>query len=224
MPFGGSLKPRRRDRTKLAASIRLKEELSESVRAKLARFTKPKINYLLLLAAFLLIQTQVALHFASALQQEGAASATQNLPDLTSGTSDEPIVAVVGQDAFISCIAKRLQNYTIIWRFTNDANAPAISSLENANESNKPSDQLGAILTAGKQRVINDDRISVIQSDHETWLLKISNLRLTDTGTYIWHTNSEPKVRVLRVLSVIRPSANNVGPLRAGQETDAEGK
>lgn len=137
---------------------------------------------------------------------------TNRLPDLTSSTSAEPIVAIVGQDAFISCVAKNLQNYTIIWRYTNEANAPGQDSvtsppiwLDPSGSSSKQPEEAGVILTAGRQRVVADERFSVIQS-HDTWLLKVKNVRLADTGTYICHTNSEPRVRALRILSVVKPS------------------
>lgn len=132
-------------------------------------------------------------------QSSGRLASIKLLPDLTSSTSDEPVVAVVGQDAFLSCVAKNLQNYTIIWRYTNEANAPAGTT----GSSGGSQPETGIILTAGKQRVISDERYSVIQS-HDTWLLKVSNVRLADTGTYICHTNSEPRVRALRILSVIK--------------------
>lgn len=156
---------------------------------------------------------------------------SNRLPDLVSSTSDEPIVAIIGQDAFVSCVAKNLQNYTIIWRFTNDANAPGADNVKaqqtttgnNKQESNqeqssssRQAEELGVILSAGRQRVVSDDRFSVIQS-HDTWLLKISNVRLSDTGTYICHTNSEPRVRVLRILSVIKPNGSS------RQDVDAAG-
>jgi len=145
------------------------------------------------------------------------------LPDLVSSTSEEPIVAVVGQDAFISCVAKNLQNYTIIWRYTNDANGPAggtplddqqggsADSAQSEPSEGPRSAPAGVILTAGLQRVSSDSRLSVIQS-HDTWLLKISNVRPSDTGTYICHTNSEPRVRALRILSVVKPSAGQTDP------------
>lgn len=153
-----------------------------------------------------LANAQVAPTQPSGNEQQRALS----LPDLTSLTSNEPIVAVIGQDAFISCVAKNLQNYTIIWRFSNEANAAGGDKLDDSTEATQNSaqsrdDPAGAILTAGRQRVTSDDRISVIQS-HETWLLKINNVRPSDTGTYICHTNSEPRVRVPRILSVIKPS------------------
>lgn len=172
-----------------------------------------------------------SLTFAAVAAASSSSSAqspqSSKLPDLTSATSDEPVVAIVGQDAFVSCVAKNLQNYTIIWRFANEANAaagdtgpvqPASSSAAASAQpsfvgaSSSPSppsnDELGVILTAGRQRVISDDRFTVIQS-HDTWLLKISNVRLADTGTYVCHTNSEPRVRALRVLSVVRPAGPN---------------
>lgn len=208
--------------------------------------TSITFNYLLLAVLLLILHNLPTLAQQAQQPQQPltAASALKRLPDLTSATSDEPIVAIVGQDAFISCVAKNLQNYTIIWRYTNEASAPgvisngaaavsdnkqALSSSSSASDSAQPtsagleSGELGTILTAGRQRVIADDRFSVIQS-HDTWLLKVSNVRLSDTGTYICHTNSEPKVRVLRILSVIRP-ANVAGSTRvAGQEVDAIGK
>lgn len=166
---------------------------------------------------YLLFLTISSLQFALiASSLIGAAHGQQSvgrLPDLVSSTSDEPIVAVIGQDAFISCVAKNLQNYTIIWRYTNEANAPGgdnggdLQAKQSAalSPAARQSDELGVILTAGRQRVTSDNRISVIQS-HDTWLLKISNVRLSDTGTYICQTNSEPRVRALRILSVVKPS------------------
>lgn len=162
-------------------------------------------------------------------QEQQQQVVSKNLPDLTSGTSDEPIVAIVGQDAFISCVAKNLQNYTIIWRYTNDANAPGATSIDQSDNSTTTATTSGEkstgaelelasqILTAGRQRVVEDDRFSVIQS-HDTWLLKISNVRQADTGTYICHTNSSPRVRVLRILSVLRPAA------RGGSDSSVAGK
>lgn len=176
------------------------------------------------------------------------------LPDLTSATSDEPIVAIVGQDAFVSCVAKNLQNYTIIWKFSSDANAAIGAELrdlpsppsaniqtnptngastiassnsrdQSTNSSNssketteiidnnsnnsdefesvQPSGEFASvILTAGRQRVTSDERFSVIRS-HDTWLLKIKDAQLADTGSYICETNSAPPVRAIRVLSVV---------------------
>lgn len=143
------------------------------------------------------------------LTVNNAQEISSKLPDLISATSDEPIVTVVGQDAFISCVAKNLQNYTIIWRYTSDTNAPA--STDNSgdqSDSLEADSKLGTIISAGRQRVVADDRFSVIQS-HDTWLLKISQTKLSDTGTYICQANSRPKVRVLRILSVIKASSNS---------------
>lgn len=182
-----------------------------------------------LIGAQYLLQLSVALLVAMccapptrAQQQQPLRPVTQattsKLPDLVSSTSDEPISAVVGQDAFLSCVAKNLQNYTIIWRFTNNAAAAATSTnqADDQTSSNRPdgaapksnsfADDLGQILTAGRQRVTSDERVSVINS-HDTWLLKISNVKPSDTGTYICYTNSEPQVRVARILSVIKPSS-----------------
>ena len=141
-----------------------------------------------------------------------ASAQQQQLPDLSSSTSDEPIVALVGQDAFLSCVAKNLQNYTIIWRFTNEANGPSSATGGESGSADKQAagQEAGVILAAGRQRVTSDDRFSVIQS-HDTWLLKISNLRMGDTGTYICHTNSEPRVRSLRILSVTKPATGGQG-------------
>lgn len=176
---------------------------------------------LYLMSVYLLLATFS--HFQPIKAQQKAQS--NKLPDLVSATSDEPIVAIVGQDAFISCVAKNLQNYTIIWRFTNEANAPALdaaSGTTTTTPSPSPSgspinSELGAILTAGRQRVTSDNRFSVIQS-HDTWLLKITNVALSDTGTYICSANSEPRVRALRVLSVIKPSGSS------RQDIDATGE
>lgn len=218
---------RRRDRRKESPSllrIRLKKQ-------QLGRINKCR-SFVVILPVYLLLTSASIFQLIDCQQQQQQQAAirgsTSNnkLPDLVSSTSDEPIVAVIGQDAFISCVAKNLQNYTIIWRYTNDANAPGFLDTTTSNSQqqqqqqagNKPqqevtsdtkqAEELGVILTAGRQRVISDDRFSVIQS-HDTWLLKISNVRLSDTGTYICHTNSEPRVRVLRILSVIKPNGSS---------------
>lgn len=175
----------------------------------MSRAEEASARYLLLRASLL------ALALSSAYQQS-AASSPESLPDLSSGTSDEPITALLGQDAFVSCVAKKLQNYTVIWRFSNDAHAPGL-----ANDTSGGPDELGSILTAGRQRVVADERFSVIQS-HDTWLLKITNVKLQDTGTYVCQTNSAPPVRALRILSVVRPSGQP-GQL-AKQETEVERK
>lgn len=175
--------------------------------------TQARGTYLLLLSLAAALAASVQAQQATSASSSGSAVERKSLPDLTSATSEEPLAAVIGQDAFISCVAKNLQNYTIIWRFTNDANAPAeFESADASRQQQQPSSslkpsetELGTILTAGRQRVTPDERISVIQS-HDTWLLKISNVRPSDTGTYICHTNSEPRVRVARILSVIKPS------------------
>lgn len=186
-----------------------------------------KTRYLFLpqlLVSVLILSSSLAVLRASGQQQR----TSNTLPDLVSATSDEPIVAVIGQDAFVSCVAKNLQNYTIIWRYTNDASAPGddprqqqapaaatTTSTSSSSPTSKLPEDMSVILTAGRQRVTSDDRISVIQS-HDTWLLKVSNVRPSDTGTYICQTNSEPKVRVPRILSVIKPAP--------GVQTDAPGE
>lgn len=192
-----------------------------------------KNHYLLgswiLLSGIVLLSSALSFSVALAPGEASAPSptaklATSSLPDLVSGTNDEPIVAVVGQDAYISCVANNLKNYTIIWRFSNDAHAPGLaatgssSNLEPADSTNSKSDSSNSkledadasatILTAGRQRVTSDERFSVIRS-HNTWLLKISGVRLTDTGTYICQTNSEPRVRALRILSVLKSTKSN---------------
>lgn len=139
------------------------------------------------------------------------AQSNASLPDL-SMTSDEPIVTQVGHDAYIMCKAKNLQNYTLMWRFTNDAKAPGLTAAAAAagDDAAAATPQLDSdvLLTAGRQRVSADERFTVIQS-HDSWLLKISQTRLSDTGTYMCQTNSEPKVRALRVLSVVRPETTD---------------
>lgn len=158
----------------------------------------------------------------SSMKQQQKQKSRLDLPDLVSATNDEPIVAVAGQDAYISCVANNLQNYSIIWRFTNEAHAPGLlapdspASLEASNNNNNNSSrragdiidetsEMGTIISANRQRVTSDDRFSVIRS-HNTWLLHINDVKLSDTGTYICQTNSEPKVRAIRILSVIKPS------------------
>jgi hypothetical protein len=194
-------------------------------------------KYLLLQLSLLVLASCCAPIWAQRQPQAVNGPLASRLPDLVSSTSDEPIVALIGQDAFISCVAKNLQNYTIIWRFTNNANGPTAAADDNGSSSGNnadgrqsttqpigaarlsapaTADDLGTILTAGRQRVTSDERVSIINS-HDTWLLKISNVRPTDTGTYICHTNSEPQVRVPRILSVIKPSGR-------GQSGPAAGK
>lgn len=184
----------------------------------LSSVTSPRIRALFCLSAVILALISININFAHVTCQQlsSARNDAQSrwLPDLTSATSTEPILAVVGQDAFVSCVAKNLQNYTIIWRYTNDANAPAALENNKTSDISSQNDDStsggGIILTAGRQRVTSDDRFSIIQS-HDTWLLKISNVKLADTGTYICHTNSQPRVRALRILSVIKPSASSTG-------------
>lgn len=159
------------------------------------------------------------------------ADVTRRLPDLASGTSDEPIVALVGQDAYVSCVAKNLQNYTVIWKFSSDANAAVGAELREAPSTTTgpppanatgdeetdefevvpPSGEFATIiLTAGRQRVTSDERFSVIRS-HDTWLLKIKDAQQADTGSYICETNSAPPARAIRVLSVV-VAASEAGP------------
>lgn len=218
--FKRLIKRRRRDRRKQFPSLLLSQRITKP--PKLERINKFR-SLVVILPLYLLLASALIFQSINGQQQQQApirSSSSDKLPDLVSSTSDEPIVAIIGQDAFISCVAKNLQNYTIIWRYTNDADAPGLvdtasNSQQAGNKlqqevtsSTKQADELGIILTAGRQRVISDDRFSVIQS-HDTWLLKISNVRLSDTGTYICHTNSEPRVRVLRILSVIKPNGSS---------------
>lgn len=165
-----------------------------------------------------LFKAKLVIALALALSWSLAASSQPKLPDLTSSSGDESISALLGQDVFISCVAKNLQNYTIVWRFSNDADAPS------AQAGNGSQLELGSVLTVGRQRVWPDERFSVINS-HDTWLLKISSVRLGDTGTYICQTNSVPPVRVLRILSVLKPAksaASSDEPADAGTELGAE--
>lgn len=189
----------RKERTRIVRIRRCEKKLKNNQIVKLVSI----ISIYLLLAIYNKDSFQQQPEEGSQQKQQqqgsGRLASIKLLPDLTSATSDEPVVAVVGQDAFLSCVARNLQNYTIIWRYTNEANAPAGTT--GSSGGNQP--ETGAILTAGRQRVISDERYSVIHS-HDTWLLKISNVRLADTGTYICHTNSEPRVRALRILSVIK--------------------
>lgn len=172
---------------------------------------------------FMLVTTILLVSIIASVSHAGLLS--NKLPDLTSGTNDEPIVASAGADAYISCVANNLQNYTIIWRFSNDAHAPSLAdgiSDTSPNDKLEDADATATILTAGRQRVTSDERFTVIRS-HNTWLLKISNVRLSDTGTYICQTNSDPRVRALRILSVLKKSKNEQSPSVSSFNLDDDG-
>lgn len=171
------------------------------------------------MAAALLLSLQAAvLQQSHAQAQEngtlsGASLAAKNLPDL-SATSDKPTTAIIGEDVFLTCIVKNLQNHTIMWKFSNEVNAPAASDefgVGSESPSVEPASKasLGDVaaanailLTAGHEVITSDDRVSVIGS-HDTWLLKIEKARQADTGTYFCQANSVPPVRAVRILSVI---------------------
>ncbi|KAG9508936.1 Ig-like and fibronectin type-III domain-containing protein 2, partial [Fragariocoptes setiger] len=131
-----------------------------------------------------------------------------HLPDLASHTSTEPILAVPGQDVYISCVVKNLQNYTLIWRYSNDGKTGSGAFDTSASASGNNDQDVGVIISAGRQRVAADSRYSVVQG-HDTWLLKITHVKLSDSGAYICQTNSSPKVKAVRLLSVIRPTGTN---------------
>lgn len=70
-------------------------------------------------------------------------------------TSNEPLFAVVGEDALIDCRAEKLENYTILWRFL---------------DATKKDDDAGEVLSAGPLRIVSDTRFEVLHrpgmSDH----------------------------------------------------------
>ncbi|KAG8198461.1 hypothetical protein JTE90_022195 [Oedothorax gibbosus] len=104
----------------------------------------------------------------------------------------EPLLAVAGDAVLIDCVVKQLQNYTIIWRRV----VPGSNKTE--------------ILSAGEVRIIPDSRFSLLhQKDHETWVLQIQKAQVNDSGRYICEVNTNPRMQIYRLLSVVERIATN---------------
>ncbi|XP_042905607.1 Ig-like and fibronectin type-III domain-containing protein 2 isoform X1 [Parasteatoda tepidariorum] len=98
----------------------------------------------------------------------------------------EPLLAVAGDAVLIDCVVKNLQNYTIIWRRV----VPGSNKTE--------------ILSAGEVRIIPDSRFSLLhQKGHETWVLQIQKAQVNDSGRYICEVNTNPRMQIFRLLSVV---------------------
>ncbi|KFM57521.1 Ig-like and fibronectin type-III domain-containing protein, partial [Stegodyphus mimosarum] len=110
----------------------------------------------------------------------------------------EPLLAVAGDAVLIDCVVKNLQNYTIIWRRV----VPGSNKTE--------------ILSAGEVRIIPDSRFSLLhQKGHETWVLQIQKAQVNDSGRYICEVNTNPRMQIYRLLSVVEriPSNNKAFPV-----------
>lgn len=105
----------------------------------------------------------------------------------------EPLLAVAGDAVLIDCVVKSLANYTIIWRRV----VPGSNKTE--------------ILSAGEVRIIPDNRFSLLhQKGHETWVLQIQKAQVNDSGRYICEVNTNPRMQIYRLLSVVeRIQPNN---------------
>ncbi|XP_015790397.1 Ig-like and fibronectin type-III domain-containing protein 1 [Tetranychus urticae] len=113
-------------------------------------------------------------------------SSTSALPSVNS-TSQEPVIVSPGDEAYIECTVTNLDENTVLWKSINPV---------------KESDN-GILLTAGKVRVTSDPRFSVIhRPDGNLWILKIEKVYPSDSGIYVCEVNSEPRVRVARLLNV----------------------
>lgn len=122
---------------------------------------------------------------------------TQGAPTLEA-TPLEPLLAVAGDAVLIDCVVKNLQNYTIIWRRV----VPGSNKTE--------------ILSAGQVRIIPDPRFSLLhQKGHETWVLQIQKAQVNDSGRYICEVNTNPRMQIFRLLSVVEriPQGNKAFPI-----------
>lgn len=72
-------------------------------------------------------------------------STINTLPSINE-TSQEPIIASPGEDAYIDCKVDNLESHTVLWK--------SINLLRDSSN--------GKLLTAGKVRVTSDQRLSVI--------------------------------------------------------------
>ncbi|XP_054711801.1 Ig-like and fibronectin type-III domain-containing protein 1 [Uloborus diversus] len=115
----------------------------------------------------------------------------QSAPTLEA-TPLEPLLAVAGDAVLIDCVVKNLQNYTIIWRRV----VPGSNKTE--------------ILSAGEVRIIPDNRFSLLhQKGHETWVLQIQKAQVNDSGRYICEVNTNPRMQIFRLLTVVERSRPN---------------
>lgn len=118
------------------------------------------------------------------------------LPNL-SETSQEPVFAFADEDAFIDCKVKDVSNYTVLWRYVDS----------------RKDGQTGEVLAAGTVRVASDTRYSVLhQPGDDIWVLKITDVRPSDSGIYICEVNTEPKKSVARILSVGEEDTTDKAP------------
>ncbi|GAB6027715.1 hypothetical protein CHUAL_001951 [Chamberlinius hualienensis] len=114
-------------------------------------------------------------------------SLIKGLPDLREN-SREPIRAIAGQEAILSCNVKNLENNTVIWK-----------RIKNGRPD---------VLTAGIIRVTSDVRFAAHHTkDSPQWLLSINPTRVSDTAQYVCEVNSSPAVRLFLLLTVTVPGA-----------------
>ena len=109
-----------------------------------------------------------------------------------------PIVIAEGHDALLTCVARNSdpQNHTVLWKLGDD------------------------VLTASMTRVTPDKRFSVIHDEGgDVYVLAISDVVHTDSGTYVCEINTEPATRSFHQLAVIS-SALRAPPPRKDHNTN----
>lgn len=75
------------------------------------------------------------------------------MPNLN-GTSQEAVIVLEGDNAYIDCKVDDLGNHTLVWKFLNP---------------DQDIDTQGLVLTAGQVRVINNQRYSILHQPGTTY-------------------------------------------------------
>eukprot|EP00095_Tigriopus_kingsejongensis_P012676 maker-scaffold22_size673200-snap-gene-3.19 protein:Tk12676 transcript:maker-scaffold22_size673200-snap-gene-3.19-mRNA-1 annotation:"ig-like and fibronectin type-iii domain-containing protein" len=102
-------------------------------------------------------------------------------------------VKAEGQEALFTCIARNLQNNTVIWKYGADK-----------------------ILTAGTVRVTQKQNIQVLHDEGgNVYVLSISNLTPHDSGLYVCEINSTPPTRTFHKLTVLSSNLSVPHEIRA---------
>ena len=80
-----------------------------------------------------------------------------------------------------------------------------------------------AILAVHTHMVTNNPRISVTHNGHDSWTLKINNLRQNDSGLYACQINTEPMTTQVGALNVGHPPDIIIGPNTSNDTIVAKG-
>ncbi|XP_069991780.1 lachesin isoform X2 [Penaeus vannamei] len=95
----------------------------------------------------------------------------------------ENVTVTVGREAVFTCVVDHLGGYRVAWI---KADTKAILAIHN--------------------RVItHNNRMNVIHSDHNTWQLKIRDVRRNDSGQYMCQINTDPMKMQVGHLNVVIP-------------------